>query len=1251
MRVTGLILCMVGMVMGISLNAQDTLRIIASNQAGMTGNQVCIDYSVEHFINIQNFQFSLHFDPTVVRPVCPPNATNLIGLNPTNFNCNRINEGFIRMLWLDPNNGVNCGESLPDGFVMFTFCFDIIGDPGTETSVYVSGDQLEAEYAQIRDCSDTDDVTVIKAINIDPGSIIVQCGTLSVFSNFCDSRANESTGSLRFYVCGGTEPYSYSINGGAFSGSNLSDRERVNIENLQPGTYNIVVIDGMGNTTNETVNIGTGTPLDFDILGITNPSCWNRSTGSMQYGNIRGGQGPYSVVGPKFQFDPQNERFTGLVNGTYEITVSDASGCNVTKSVSLLNDTLRVDIDLVAENSCQGAANGVIRVTGSGGRPYNGVDTYRFNNGSISSQLLRDDYDAGWHYFFISDLGGNNCTSEVDSIFIPNADTLVNNLSFVPVVCSDDENGSITIQATSNSLTDFQYSITDLNGSGVNTGVRSDAFTLSGLRADTYVITSSAFRNGISLGCSVIDTLVIDNPDPFDVDTSFLNPSCNGDDGSINLSPSGGVANNGYEYVWSDGDDQQNRTNLVSGMYEVTVTDDNGCSHEFNFLLEGEDGLEVTASIVNTIQCFDSNDGELTVDVNIQGDFSFNWLLDGQPFANTQTINGLGPGEYTITVRDTIRDCENSDVITLTAPEELILVANFILPTCPGFSNGSIGAIVAGGTMEYSYLWDNGSTNTVRAAIDAGSYEVTVTDAAGCTISEIFTLTDPAEIVVDVQNIVGVTCFGEENGQATATAAGGTVNNGNYNFFWASGAPDVATGVNTSTATSLGAGRQYLIVTDAECTADTVFFDVPDIEPIILDMTNSIIEDPDCFNGCDGMITAVATGGNSSSFTYQWTFNGSVSNTISGLCSGVYNLTITDANNCSVQDSFTLVNPDSLFINIDASNTVDVNCFNAGEAQIGVIADGGTPEYTYTWTNNVSNGSIATSLPDGTYFITVTDMNGCTDVTSYTLVSPEPIQAVIPQPDAPPCFGERTCITVSSVTGGVGSNYTFTINRGVRIPLDSCVQVFAGEYTVSVFDEAGCNEDYSLSIEQPENLVVELGPDIQISLGESSPPINASIQSFFDIQSIAWTPVDSLRCMTNDCQVITVSPQSDTRYSVIVTDENGCTSSDEIMVLVSKRRNVFMANIFSPNQDGFNDVFEVKTGPGIEIVRQFHIFDRWGNVVFTRENFVPDNAGTHGWDGTYHNQPAMPGVYAYIAKVRFIDNEEIVFKGSITLIR
>ena len=188
-------------------------------------------------------------------------------------------------------------------------------------------------------------------------------------------------------------------------------------------------------------------------------------------------------------------------------------------------------------------------------------------------------------------------------------------------------------------------------------------------------------------------------------------------------------------------------------------------------------------------------------------------------------------------------------------------------------------------------------------------------------------------------------------------------------------------------------------------------------------------------------------------------------------------------------------------------------------------------------------------------------------------------------------------------------------------------------------------------MEQPAPLLVDLGPDLSISLGESTEPVNVNIDAVFDIIEIAWNPIDSIRCMTADCQVVRFAPESTTTFTVFVTDENGCMATDDITIDVSKKRNVFAANIFTPNRDGSNDYFQLAVGPGVTIVEEFMVFDRWGQPVWRQQNYMPEAAGTDGWDGTIGNVDAMPGVYGYVAKVRFIDDRQVTFKGSITLLR
>jgi gliding motility-associated-like protein len=172
---------------------------------------------------------------------------------------------------------------------------------------------------------------------------------------------------------------------------------------------------------------------------------------------------------------------------------------------------------------------------------------------------------------------------------------------------------------------------------------------------------------------------------------------------------------------------------------------------------------------------------------------------------------------------------------------------------------------------------------------------------------------------------------------------------------------------------------------------------------------------------------------------------------------------------------------------------------------------------------------------------------------------------------------------------------------------------------------------------------------LDVQLGLPAPVITAKIDTDNPIALLVWTPDDSIICLAQDCSVIEASPSETTDYILTVTDINGCTGSDLVTVRVKNTRNVFFPNIFSPNQDGFNDYFQAVIGPGVEKIEQLTIYDRWGNTVFTQSDFVPDPAGTDGWDGTFSGRRLDPGVFVYTAMARFIDGKVIEYSGSVTL--
>jgi len=178
-----------------------------------------------------------------------------------------------------------------------------------------------------------------------------------------------------------------------------------------------------------------------------------------------------------------------------------------------------------------------------------------------------------------------------------------------------------------------------------------------------------------------------------------------------------------------------------------------------------------------------------------------------------------------------------------------------------------------------------------------------------------------------------------------------------------------------------------------------------------------------------------------------------------------------------------------------------------------------------------------------------------------------------------------------------------------------------------------------------------VGPDQVINVGESSEPISAQAVSVLPIDSFGWSPAATLDFQTPDNQVAIAMPVSTTVYTVTVTDENGCTATDDVTVAVEFQRNVYRPNAFAPDTDGANANFQLVTGSGVEEVLYLYIYDRWGTRVYAEENYMPNDITNPGWDGTYNGSQLNAGVYIYVAEARFVDGAVITYSGDVALIR
>jgi len=293
--------------------------------------------------------------------------------------------------------------------------------------------------------------------------------------------------------------------------------------------------------------------------------------------------------------------------------------------------------------------------------------------------------------------------------------------------------------------------------------------------------------------------------------------------------------------------------------------------------------------------------------------------------------------------------------------------------SCNGGNNGSANVTVTGGTNPYNYNWSNGATTANNSGLVAGNYNVTVTDANGCTVSSSANITEPAALVAATStsnfNGYGVSCFGGNNGSANVSVGGGVTA---YSFNWSNGA-------TTANNTGLVAGNYNVTVTDANgCTASA---NAAITQPAALVAATSTSNfngyGVSCFGGNNGSANVSVSGG-VTAYNYNWS-NGATTANNTGLVAGNYNVTVTDANGCTVSANATLTQPTALALTMPSNQVVYFGYTPASCTTLNSSVSGGVTAYNYNWTSgSTSSSAVVCPSVSTTYTLTVTDANGCT---------------------------------------------------------------------------------------------------------------------------------------------------------------------------------------------------------------------------------------------------------------------------------
>ncbi|TNE52907.1 MAG: gliding motility-associated C-terminal domain-containing protein, partial [Bacteroidetes bacterium] len=338
----------------------------------------------------------------------------------------------------------------------------------------------------------------------------------------------------------------------------------------------------------------------------------------------------------------------------------------------------------------------------------------------------------------------------------------------------------------------------------------------------------------------------------------------------------------------------------------------------------------------------------------------------------------------------------------------------------------------------------------------------------------------------------------------------------------------------------------------------------------------------------------------------------------------------------------------------DAGAPFSIDCF--GEtAYLDGSASSGAANLQFQWTTadgNLASG-LNTATPEinlpGTYTLVVTNPgNGCTD-TDLVVIDPDDPIAIATAID-PPCAGDRGRVVIDTVIGGYPP-INYSINGGQTFttqPLFTNLQ--PGDYTIQVQDANGCETSVDVSIAEPELFeITVLDPQVYLKLGESVQIQTEVTVPLSQLSLIQWTPSEGLDCDT--CLSPIATPLKTTQYRIRVISNKGCEDNAVVLLAVDRRPDVYIPNVFSPNGDGDNDEFRIYADPkSVKQVKSFQIYSRWGEMVYEYYNFDPNSPG-YGWDGRHRGQDLNPAVFVYYAVIEFIDGQEILFEGDVTIVR
>lgn len=1012
-------------------------------------------------------------------------------------------------------------------------------------------------------CSNAGSVEITVNDPIDPVSLTVDL-VLAYPGGFNISCPGASDGAVDITIAGGTLPYTIEWDGPGNFSSTSED-----LLNLSCGEYSVTVTDGSNCVITGQVELSCISPIQITSQAVPNPcNAPNDTNGAINILTTSGGHPgtyTYAWTGPN-GFTSSDEDIAGLVSGSYQVIVTDQFGCSEDFTISVgTNDAFTVG-STVTQITCAGSCNGNIQlnVTPAGSYTY----VWTGPSGSLPGTEDQTGLCPGNYTVMINTA---TCADEFQFLVTEPGPIDIDILEIVEPVCFGQNTGSIDIEVSGGTG----------NLSTIWAPVPLSFFTgsanedLSGLFAGCYTVTVSDQN-----GCQATETICIEAPQVMTISvevTEFnggFNISCAGEgDGQISVFVAGGTPDCGefapfcYEYDWSScadiapNDPNSNiLTGLGGGVYCVDVFDANGCLATTSITLT-EPQPVTSNGVTENISCFGANDGSISPNLSGgSGNFiQYNWIQGdiGTNAPNAATLTNLGPGCYTLVVTDN-NQCTEEFTWCISEPDPLTISAgNVVQPVCDGTTGGSATLNAQGGTPDYTYVTTGPGgpyTGTTLTNLEAGTYDVTVTDANGCTAIGMCTINPVVPLEVTIEpfsvnpgQVFTLQCFGDTTASLLATVTGGLPD---YTIVWTDGNGEILG--SEPILSNLSAGEYCISIIDANsCEASDCFFVTEPAEPLVI--TAEFLEygayNLSCHGACDGAIDLTVSGG-VAPYVYLWeTGTGELltDQDQTGLCGGLKEVLVTDTNGCQQLVQLTVISPAPIQIDADILqyNGFDVTCPGVCNGSMTIVPSGQDGPFLVSWINPVfPDGETQTGLCPGDYEVLVTDSRNCIETEIFTIDEPTPVVATV--------LSSHDCdtgITTLCVNPGGGTGtYVFGWSDGLGDP--GCITpTDDGEYCVDVTDSNGCETQACITVIDPELLAIS-GEVTNTTCAQNNGAIDVTIDSGTGPFSLVWTGNGVVQGELSQSDLATGT------YSVTVTDAFDCSvtltfqvqSSDQITV-------------------------------------------------------------------------------------------------------